>query len=198
MVESDGDRPRDLPGKIVAALDRIARGIRAHRQQVATEVGISPLQAELLRVIGEGVPPPATPGALAIELGVRQPTVSDSLRFLEAKGMLRRDPDPGDGRRTVVTLTVHGRAVFDRLGEADGVLRETVASLPDADRERTHLVLLEVIERMLRAGIIDVARTCTTCSFFQPGAPTPHCGLLRIPLPPPALRINCPEYERAS
>lgn len=159
---------------------------------------MSPLQAELLRVIGEGEPPPATPGALAIELGVRQPTVSDSLRFLELKGLIVREAALNDRRRTVALLTDAGRTVFYRLGEADRLLRESVAGLAPGGQEQTLIVLLEVIERMLNRGVIDVARTCTTCRFFRPGEPTPHCALLKIPLPPPKLRVNCPEYEPAS
>lgn len=197
MVESSGDRPRDLPGKIVAALDRIARGIRAHRQSVATGVGLSSLQVELLRLLGEGEPPPATPGALAVELGVRQPTVSDSLRVLEQKGLVVREHAAGDRRSIMAVLTDEGRAVTERLGEADRLLRDAIATLAPGGQEQTLAVLLEVIERMLRSGVIDVARTCTTCRFFRPDTPTPYCNLLKIPLPPPALRVNCPEYERA-
>lgn len=197
MVESSGDRPRELPGKIVAAFDRIARGIRAHRQAVATEAGLSPLQAELLRIIGEGEPPPATPGALAIELGVRQPTVSDSLQFLELKGLVHRQPAPDDRRRTVSSLTSEGQAVFIRLVEADRMLHASIAGIAEGGQEQTLSVLLDVIERMLHTGVIDVARTCTTCRFFQPGVPTAQCNLLKIALPTQDLRVNCPEHQKA-
>ncbi|HRN28465.1 MAG TPA: MarR family winged helix-turn-helix transcriptional regulator [Terrimesophilobacter sp.] len=198
MVESSDDRPRGLPGKIVAAFDRIDRGIRSHRQRIATEEGLSALQADLLRVLGEGPPPPATPGALATELGVRQPTVSDSLRFLERKGLIRRYPTPEDRRQTATTLTDTGRAVLHRLTEADRMLRDSVAGLAEGRQEQTFEVLLGVIERMLDSGIITVARTCTTCRFFQPGVPEARCNLLQIALPTQELRVNCPEYSPVS
>lgn len=189
------DRPPDLPGRIVAALDRIARGIRSHRQQVATASGLTPLQAELLRVVVDGTPPEAATGALAVELGVRQPTISDSLDALEHKGLIVRAPSPSDRRRSIATPTDSGRSRADDLRAADGRLRDVVASLPEAEQERVLGMLLALIEGMLDRGVIDVARTCTTCRFFRSDRDGIHCALLRIPLRPALLRVNCPEHE---
>lgn len=189
------DRPPDLPGKVVAALDRLSRALRAHRQTVATEARLTPLQADLLRVIAGGSPPPPSAGALAGELGVRQPTVSDSLDALERKGLIRREPSAADRRSSIAVTTRNGRARAGRLSSADEPLRSSVAQLTPVEQEQLLGLLLGLIEVMLDRGVIDVARTCTTCRFFRSDAEGQHCALLEIPLRGAELRVDCPEHE---
>jgi DNA-binding MarR family transcriptional regulator len=56
---------------------------------------------------------------------------------LEAKGLIRRAPDPNDRRGTLVTLTDTGRATIDTI-ESDHVQNETqlLAPLPKDERDR--------------------------------------------------------------
>ncbi|MEV6096383.1 MarR family winged helix-turn-helix transcriptional regulator [Nocardia sp. NPDC051981] len=196
MVNAGDDN--EVADKVVAALDRIARGVRAHRQAIASRTGLTPLQLELLRTLADGPPPEPLTGLLAAELGVSQPTVSDSLLALERKGHVARQPAPGDRRRSAIVLTSDGAELAAEIRAADDVLRACVADLPGAQQDQTLRTLLDLIAGLLRAGVVQVARTCTTCRFYRPGdAGTPRCDLLQQPLPPRDLRVNCPEHQPA-
>ncbi|APA94720.1 hypothetical protein NS506_00640 [Nocardia seriolae] len=189
----------EVADKVVAALDRIARGVRAHRQAIASRTGLTPLQLELLRTLAEGPPPEPLTGLLATELGVSQPTVSDSLLALERKGHVARQPAPGDRRRSAIVLTPDGSAVAAEIRAADEVLRACVAELPSDRQDQTLHTLLELIGGLLHAGVVQVARTCTTCRFYRTDdSTTAHCELLGQPLPPRDLRVNCPEHQPAA
>ena len=188
------DRPDELSTKVVAALDRIARGVRSHRQVIATGAGVTPLQADLMRTVAEGKPPEAQPSSLAAELGVSQPTASDALGALVCKGLVRRTATPGDRRSSTYSLTAPGARVVDDLRHADAVLSESVAALSTTDQERALGTLLALISSLLSSGVLRVARTCPTCRFFEDGR-TPRCGLLQAPLAPSDYRVNCPEHE---
>lgn len=194
-MTTSSDRPDDLPGKVVTALDRIARGVRAHRQAVATSVGVTPLQADMIRTLADGTPPDGQPSMLAVELGVSQPTASDALAALVRKGLLRRSTTPGDKRSSTYRLSARGTRVADELRRADTVLRQAVAELPSARQEHTLTALLELISKLLSGGVLPVARTCPTCRFFEDGLRT-RCGLLDAPLTPSDFRVNCPEHEQ--
>lgn len=191
------DRPDDLPGKVVAALDRLARGQRSHRQSVAWEHELTPLQVEVLRVIAEGTPPRPTVGLLAAELGVTQPTVTDSVQALAAKGLVVRSPDPDDRRRTLVALSPRGRAVAESVRAADATLAAGVAALPAGEQVDLLGSLLDLIAGQVHAGVIDVARTCRTCTFFDDDGETRRCTLLDMVLEPADLRVNCPDHRAA-
>jgi len=199
-VTGSHDRPDQLAAKVVAALDRIARGQRSRRQATASRLGLTPLQAELLRTISEGPPPVPTVGRLAVELGVSQPTVTDSLRALERKDLLVRREDRSDARRTVLSLTDQGRRQVQELTAGEAELVTAVAAMDSERQESTLGSLLALMAAMVDTGTLQVARTCLTCRFHQlqraDGAH--HCTLLGQDLRPGDLRVNCPEHASAA
>ncbi|MGE3618832.1 MAG: MarR family winged helix-turn-helix transcriptional regulator [Acidimicrobiia bacterium] len=191
------DRPADLAGKVAAALDRLAHARRAERQAVATRHGLTPLQADLLAVLRGGPPPEPLVGALAAEVGVTQPTVTDSLRALEGKGLVRRRPDPRDGRRATVELTVAGTHLAAELADTPDAVVEAVRGLDRAQQEAALEALLALIARLVDVGAITVARTCATCRFHRFERGVHRCTLLDVELPPAELRVDCPEHQPA-
>lgn len=191
-VRGRGD---SVPEKLVEALDRLARARRAHCQHVATTQELSPLQADLVTTLHDGPPPEPVVGRLARELAVAQPTVTDSLRTLEGKGLLSRAQDPASRRQTLVQLTPAGTALADQLVDADHALFGAVAELETAHQERILEGLLDLIASFVDARVIDVARTCTTCRHHQLRSDSSHhCSLLDATLSSSELRVNCAEH----
>lgn len=191
------DRPESLAPKIAAALDRLARARRHHRQVAATRHGLTPLQLDLLATLTDGPPPEPTVGRLAAEMSVTQPTATDAIRSLSDKGLVERRPDPVDRRRSAVELTEAGRLLVGGLAEADDEITTAVARLPLEVQEATLEALLIVIARLVEAGAIEVARTCFTCHHHRFDGTTHHCALLDMDLAPADLRVNCPEHHAA-
>ena len=192
------DPPDELPVRIIAALDRLTRAQRAHRRVTAERLGLTPLQIELLRTLAGGVPPVPVIGQLAAEVAVSQPTVTDSIRTLERKGLIVRRRDPADARRTRVVLTAVGLEVASAVEASDEHLVDAVAGLNRGQQETTLETLLALIARLVETGTITVTRTCLTCRFHEPTGPTGHhCTLLASDLPVAELRVNCAEHQHA-
>ncbi|MEU4208973.1 MarR family transcriptional regulator [Streptomyces sp. NPDC026206] len=55
---------------------------------------------------------------LAAYFGVGKATMSRQLRALDELGLVTRDPDPADGRASLVQITEEGRARFTRVRDA--------------------------------------------------------------------------------
>ena len=135
---------------------------------------------------------------LASELGVTQPTVTDSVRALELKFLVERRTDSADRRRTTVVLTPAGRQLADELSSADNDLIDAVRSLDQHSQEAALETVLTLIRHLVDAGTITVARTCFTCRFHQQGETGAHrCMLLNLELPSAGLRVNCAEHQPA-
>lgn len=74
-----------------------------------------------------------TQAELATATGYEPPTITLSVRQLEAAGYVARRPSPTDRRATVVELTDAGRALLPKVKAAWRELAErTIANLPDA------------------------------------------------------------------
>jgi DNA-binding MarR family transcriptional regulator len=57
---------------------------------------------------------PVTPGRLAAETGLPPTTIRDYIRRCGARGTVRKQPNPADGRSYQLVLSASGRRLMDR------------------------------------------------------------------------------------
>jgi DNA-binding MarR family transcriptional regulator len=92
---------------------------------------------------------------LAEREGCTQPAITRLVDRLQGRGWVVREPDPGDGRVVLVSLTAEGRAVADRLrGVYREMLHGEMSKLAEEDvrvLDRAIEILDELITR-LREG----------------------------------------------
>lgn len=91
---------------------------------------------------------PVRVSALAEQQRVAQPTMTALLRRLEGEGWVVRDPDPDDGRATLVRTTPAGLAALDGYRRAAaGRIRPSLARL-SADERRTLVRAARLMQRL--------------------------------------------------
>jgi DNA-binding MarR family transcriptional regulator len=134
---------------------------------------------------------------LARELDVSDPAVSDALAALRRKGLIARSAAPADRRRQVLRLTASGHSVGVAVSRWTAPAEVATSGVPQAEGEALS-ALLDVLARMEAAGLISVARACTTCAHFSrdkaTGRPVLHCGYFGSTLRPSDLRVDCAQH----
>jgi DNA-binding MarR family transcriptional regulator len=76
------------------------------------------------------------PGEIARRLGLATPTVTRAATRMEASGLLRREPHPGDRRLVRLLLTERGRSLEDVIGsETDRLTERALATFGPAERD---------------------------------------------------------------
>ncbi|MFD9963525.1 MarR family winged helix-turn-helix transcriptional regulator [Amycolatopsis sp. NPDC058986] len=91
--------------------------------------------------------------ALGAALGVDQPRASRLVARAVERGLLRREADQRDGRRTVLVLTDAGRAELDELHEfRRGVFAEVMAEWSEEDRIAFGRLLTAFVRRFGELG----------------------------------------------
>jgi MarR family transcriptional regulator, organic hydroperoxide resistance regulator len=89
------------------------------------------------------------PGEIARRLGLATPTVTRAATRMEAAGLLRREPHPGDRRLVRLLLTERGRSLEGVIAaETDKLTERALATLSPAEREAL-IRALTVIRRNL-------------------------------------------------
>jgi len=79
---------------------------------------------------------PQTPGEIARRLGLATPTVTRAATGMEAAGLLRREPHPGDRRLVRLLLTERGRSLEGVIAaETDKLTERALATFGPAERE---------------------------------------------------------------
>jgi DNA-binding MarR family transcriptional regulator len=124
-------------------LSRLRRRIR----EVATDEDLTPSQESALTLVGKHGA--ATASALASAEGVRPQSMAATLAALDQHGLIRRSPDPEDGRRQLVTLTEAGRARIEdnRQVREEWLARAFEDRYTETER-RTILDALTLLERL--------------------------------------------------
>ncbi|MEW2487220.1 MarR family transcriptional regulator [Streptomyces sp. NPDC048411] len=143
----------DLPDELAGLLLRIQRLARRRLWGGLPTPRLRGAHAELLRLVA------ARPGirvsAAARELCLAPNSVSTLVNHLVAEGLLRREPDPGDGRAALLHATPAGVGrLRDWRARREALFREHVAKLDAADRAALTAALpsLRRLAESLREG----------------------------------------------
>ena len=102
-------RHRNLPRLLLQARE----AVMAHTRPSLREHGLSDQQWRVLRVLGEHGT--VETGRVAREAYILGPSLTGVLARMERDGLVRRERDPADQRRTVVEATAKGLKLVERL-----------------------------------------------------------------------------------
>ena len=126
-----------------ALLYRLARSVVAAEVPVLRGHGVEMWEYVVLGGLERG--PAPTQSQLAAAVGRDKTRLIPILDRLEARGLLRRTPDPDDRRNRVVTLTAAGRSLLEDCRAAIRALEDDLlAGLAPADR----VALFTILERL--------------------------------------------------
>jgi DNA-binding MarR family transcriptional regulator len=111
---------------------------------------LTPSQTSVLsRLDKEG---DASVGDLAAAEGVRHQSAASTVGVLEGRGLVSRRPDPGDGRRQLVSVTESGHTFLEdrrRAGE-EWLTRVLEDRLTEAERQMV-IETMALLERLARS-----------------------------------------------
>lgn len=124
----------DRRASLTNLLLTVRENIRKDFLPVLAEYKLSNQQWRILRLLHNGGPLGMT--RIAEECALMQPSVVKMIPRMEAAGLVRREPVPGDRRRTDIALTDEGGALVEKI-------------LPILDRQYAQL------ERRLGAELLD-------------------------------------------
>jgi DNA-binding MarR family transcriptional regulator len=135
--------------------------LRFHRRDERRSALSGTSRAVLLHLARTG---PLTVTEAARHLDRAQSVVSDIVTHLEAKGLLERQADPGDRRRTLVWLTPEGFDHLERDREvlAGQLLARALAAMDQGARQallRGFAALLEADDEVTRGAPVPLTPT---------------------------------------
>ncbi|CDO89634.1 homoprotocatechuate degradation operon regulator, HpaR [Mycobacterium triplex] len=147
-----------------------------------------------------GPPPVARSTALARELNVADPTISDAIAALIRKGLVVRTRDPRDGRRHDLALTQAGRKAAGEVSRWTAPAEIATSKLDRVEAEQLLDSLLIVIAKLHEAQLLPVVRACSTCAQLETIAADTRsyrCRFYGTPMSLFDLRVDCAEHVTA-
>lgn len=190
-----------LNNRLREGLARIGMVLRTDDWMRARDAGLNPTQMSILEAL-EGRVTGLSVKEIALNLGVSQPSATDSIAALERKGSVVKQPVPGDRRAVTVCITEAGRQSLAAITAAEGAADQAIRALSEAEQEDLLISLIKMIRHMQEAGVIPVQRMCASCRYFRPfvhaDKARPHqCAFVNASFGQRDLRIECREHEAA-
>lgn len=169
-------------------LDRLGRAV--HNLQYAG--GLNPAQWEALRFLSRANRYSRKPSALADYLGTTKGTVSQTVKALEEKGLIRRKVEAKDRRIVRLELSEEGEAML--ANDPLLALSEAAASAPDEVATATRILSGYVRSLQGQCGMKSFG-VCSHCGHFNTEVcdegVAPRCGLTGEPLSDTEVKKIC-------
>jgi DNA-binding MarR family transcriptional regulator len=144
----------NISDQVITAIRRLIRAVDLHSRTLAASYGLTGPQALILKALQDKSLPA---GELASSVSLSQGTVTDILKRLEQRGLIKRIRDTLDRRRVLVEITDGGLALLE---QSPPLLQENFAQKFNSlqDWEQTQLLAsLQRIAAMMDAEDIDAA-----------------------------------------
>lgn len=195
-----GVDPIALRERLLDGLERLASVMRADVRRSAAPRGLNPAQDAILRLLLTR-PAGIRVSILAAQLGVSQPSVTDSVIALERKGLVCRQAAPEDARAVIVKAKLDSQP--RKAPDGPSHTAAALAELSESEQVRLLRTLIKLIRSLQLRQAIPPQRLCITCKYFQPNVhPEPeaphHCAFVDAPFGDRALRLDCSEHVPAA
>ena len=184
----------DTAGKIVVGLERISEAFRVLLWEHAKVIGLSPIQIQLLIFVAYHDGQFCNVSHLAKEFNLTKPTISDAIKTLLKKGLIKKVDSPTDKRAYSITLTEAGKSMVSDTEHFANPIKKN--SLSASEQEQMLIYLSKLIYGLNRAEILTVQRTCYGCRFYEKKTSTHYCNLMKMDLADKDIRLDCPEFEK--
>jgi DNA-binding MarR family transcriptional regulator len=187
----------NIESKIIASLERLSQAFRVLLWKESKEFSLSPIQVQLLIFLLHHSGEKRKVSYLAEEFNMTKATISDTIKTLEQKLLIKKEYEQYDTRSYIIHLTEKGKDIAEETSLFSKQIQAPINKLHSSDKENLLLSLLDIIQYLNKTGIITIQRMCFTCHFYKSNnnGQEHFCGLLNTKLANTELRIDCAEHK---
>lgn len=181
--------------KIVFALDKISEYFKNSLREKGKKYKLSPIQIQILIFIENHSNKYQTVNYISDEFNVSKATISDSIKTLEKRGLVKKVKSTKDSRSSLIKLDTKGEKIVDILSEFPQSLTDLVENIKSNNQELLWQELYNILNSLQSAGEINIQRMCNTCVHFSSKNHQSYCNLLNKVLESSDLRLDCNEHK---
>lgn len=187
----------NIESKIIASLERVSQAFRVLLWDESKEFSLSPIQVQVLIFLLYHSDEKRKVSYLANEFNMTKATISDTIKTLEQKLLIKKDYEPDDTRSYIVHLTKKGKDIAEQTSMFSKQIQVPINNLHSSDKENLLLSLLDIIQHLNKTGVITIQRMCFSCHFYKSNnnGQEHFCELLNTKLENTELRIDCNEHK---
>ncbi len=180
--------------QIHVVLERLCALLRAEARAQGAADGLLPVQLEALHYLSQCNRYSDTVQGLSEFLGQTKGTVSQTVKVLESRGLVKKKFDTDDRRVVHLKITPAGRRLIAMLVPAQPLVAALRRS-PDGHVESLAETLLALLRSIQQAEQARSFAACRTCRFNELSNKGFRCALTGETLTQPETELICREHE---
>jgi len=124
----------EIEEQIINSIERISDMMRNLLWQTCEPLGLTPTQANILSLIAKSPKSQSNVSSLAERLMVSRPTISDSVKSLQNKGLVVFSQSKKDSRMKIISLSKQGQELADKILSYTEKFHESVSKIFMSDK----------------------------------------------------------------
>ena len=185
-----------IESKIIASLERVSQAFRVLLWNESKEHALSPIQIQVLIFLLHHSDQKRKVSYLADEFNMTKATISETIKTLEHKLLIKKEYEPQDSRSYIIHLTEAGIKLAEQTALFANQIQVPIEKLPTTEKENLLITLLDIIHHLNQSGVITIQRMCFSCHYYKTNqeGEKHFCTLMNSKLNDNELRIDCPEH----
>jgi len=176
-------------------LERLSALLRNEMRGLAGDAGLQPVQCDALYYLSHCNRYSDTAKAVTDFLGLTKGTVSQSLKVLEKKGLIEKQPDTEDRRIVHLHLTPEGNKLVDQLMPSP-MLGSAISGFSDQQTQSVEESLSELLKVLQAQNGMRSFGQCRSCRHNQKLESGGYfCNLTKEALSVDEIELICREHE---
>ncbi|RXJ72415.1 MarR family transcriptional regulator [Veronia nyctiphanis] len=180
--------------KLQQTLERLSNLLRAERRSFQTKWGLLPVQFEVLNYLASCNRFSGTLMAVCDYLGQTKGSVSQTIKLLEKRGLVLKQPDETDKRISRLTLSEEGAQIISEYNSSVMLL-----GLDEETTDKTQSAVDALLVHLEKNIKVKPFGFCENCQYNCVISDNEYyCKLVKTPLTPEDVVKVCVEYESKS
>lgn len=184
----------NLDSRLIVGFERISEVFRVLLWNHAKELGLSPIQIQLMIFLRSHTRELCTVSHLAREFNMTKPTISDAVKVLEKKELITKEVGPGDARSYSIALSKKGISIAKQVSNFTDPLEKSIKTISQKEKSLLYNSLTKLIYHLHKDGIIEIQRTCFGCRFYEKKKTTHYCHFIKEHLKDEEIRLDCDDF----
>lgn len=181
--------------KILSALERVSQAFRTLLWLEGKALSLNPIQIQVLSYLWKQPPARRRVSAISQAFDLSRASVSDTIKSLEKRGLVSREPHPQDSRSSILSLTASGLDAAFRTSSYAAKVLESLQNLEKEEKDHMYWSLNHLIRDLNASGVITIQRMCLNCHHYEYGDQGHYCHLLGQGLKVSDLKMDCGEHQ---
>jgi DNA-binding MarR family transcriptional regulator len=187
----------NIESKIVVSLERLSQAFRVLLWNESKAFALTPIQIQIMIFLYTHSAEKRKVSYLAEEFNLTKSTISDTIKTLEQKLLIKKEFEQTDTRSYIIHLTKKGKQLTEKISLFSQQIQIPIDQMNGDDKESLLLSLLNIIKHLNTSGVISVQRMCFNCNFYSASqnGKKHFCNLLKTKLADKDIRVDCPEHR---